>query len=329
MTRDHKTARISTGGYYPPRAESEDGAVSDWDSEYERDVHPAPVQAPVQLPSPTPALEEEEEDPEEIEPVEEDEEETVPVIDISSDEEEAQEEDVHVGVQHGSPSHGSSPSHGGSPSHGSSHSQGNSGGEGGPNPPMGWIMKDHFPDPTTIYSKFHYRLVRLLVKHYSDWEAGLLYVCTEYRHPLQATYWRAMVVVTSKTAVGKAAEMEFFHPTQCATMRESIDEAALGAWVYLRGYRPEAREDEVDRYLPVGNQHEEGWTMENAGGLVEPAARQVGDLAVDLMHKCDQLREKLHDTEEALKKMMTEEDDKREARGEARLYDKFEAPSRP
>ena len=65
------------------------------------------------------------------------------------------------------------------------------------------------------------------------------YVCTEHAHPLKDTYWKTRVCISIRDEQKDAYQLDsnYAHHAHCATMEDSIEDAAAVACVGLRGRR--------------------------------------------------------------------------------------------
>ena len=88
------------------------------------------------------------------------------------------------------------------------------------------------------------------------------YVCEEHTHPLEDTYWNTRVCITIKDEQKGAYQLDsnYAHHAHCATMEDSIEDAAAEACIGLHGRRFEDMKNDQYRFLP--HQHPElGWAM--------------------------------------------------------------------
>jgi hypothetical protein len=53
---------------------------------------------------------------------------------------------------------------------------------------MGWTVKIYHKAGGDAVS--HHRLVEMLSAYFADWHPTMEYVCWEYTHPLEDTYWK-------------------------------------------------------------------------------------------------------------------------------------------
>jgi hypothetical protein len=61
---------------------------------------------------------------------------------------------------------------------------------------MGWTVKIYHKARGDAVS--HHRLVGMLSAYFADWHPAVEYVCWEYTHPLEDTYWKARVSIFLK-----------------------------------------------------------------------------------------------------------------------------------
>jgi hypothetical protein len=54
----------------------------------------------------------------------------------------------------------------------------------------------------------HHRLVGILIHYYADWNATVEYVCNEYTHPLEDTYWKSKVCIFPRDEEKEAYQLD-------------------------------------------------------------------------------------------------------------------------
>ena len=75
---------------------------------------------------------------------------------------------------------------------------------------IGWKCKYYFkPAPETAY--YHTLLTHVLDDYYPDLHASISYYCAEYQHPLEATFWKVVLVVTAWNDIKNGHEVETVH----------------------------------------------------------------------------------------------------------------------
>lgn len=280
------------------QVEEEDGYAQE-DEEYSQQA-PSPMPSPTPTPEPTLELEEEDE---ELESVGEDQE----IIDISDDEMNVAQDDGHP----------PSPPHDGS-----------DGGDGSP-PPMGWTVKERRLRTCDTIS--HHRLVGILSHYYADWNPTVEYVCTEYTHPLEATYWKSAVTIFSAEEGQEPQLLEriHFHWGHRSTMESSIEDAAFQACLSLRGHRHEPMQHDHHRFLPYEDSAVEGgWAVRNPEGL-DPVSRVMVHFGHDMMMKVRSLENMVYQQGKDMKRLQKHIDDLRASMGELKIYEKLEPSLRP
>ena len=88
------------------------------------------------------------------------------------------------------------------------------------------------------------------------------YVYNEHTHPLDDTYWKTRVCISIKDEQKGAYQLDsnYARHAHCATMEDSIEDAATVACMGLHGRRFEDMKDDQYRFLPC--QHPElEWAM--------------------------------------------------------------------
>ena len=65
------------------------------------------------------------------------------------------------------------------------------------------------------------------------------YVCNEHTHPLEDTYWNTRVCISIRDGEKEAYQLDlsYAHHAHCATMEDSIEDAAAVACMGLHGRR--------------------------------------------------------------------------------------------
>jgi hypothetical protein len=85
----------------------------------------------------------------------------------------------------------------------------------------------------------HRRLVGMLAAYFADWNPAVEYVCWEYTHPLEDTYWKSRVSIFPRDEEKEAYQLDrmFSHKGRRATKEDSIEDAAFEACMGLRYLR--------------------------------------------------------------------------------------------
>jgi len=88
-------------------------------------------------------------------------------------------------------------------------------------------------------SASHHRLLGILHTFYADWDTSVEYVCNEYMHNLEDTYWKSRVCIYIKDEEKDAYQLDstYFHWARRATMDDSIENVAYEACMGLHGRR--------------------------------------------------------------------------------------------
>ena len=289
MVRANKTARISTGGYHPPRYQYEPMEPQEESSPEHEETPPPSDQAS------EPELSQVESEPEE-EPQE--------FILISDDEEE------------GAPGGGQPPS---PPQDGPA--------EDDESPPIGWTRKVYHKASCNAPS--HHRLVGMLENYFSDWDGVVEYSCIEYTHPLENTYWKSKVLIFPKDVEKDAylKDRGYRHDGHRATMEESMEEAAFTACLFLREQRFGNMRWDIHRYLPRLDP-EQGWGMLEPTDL-DPVSRVMVYFAHEMVEKHLKLQDMVIAQGKALKRCYKMIDDHREREGQPKIYGKLDYEPRP
>jgi hypothetical protein len=131
----------------------------------------------------------------------------------------------------------------------------------------------------------------MLVAYFGDWNSAVEYVCWEYTHLLEDTYWKSRTSIFPKDEEKGAYQLDrmYSHTGRRATMEASIEDAAFEACMGLRYLRFDSMKHDVHCYFP----HEHpvlGWAMMELVQL-EPLARMMVNFAYDMMERKLQLEE--------------------------------------
>jgi hypothetical protein len=73
----------------------------------------------------------------------------------------------------------------------------------------------------------HHRLVGMLSAYFADWHPAMEYVCWEYTHLLEDTYWKTRPSIFPKDEEKGAYQLDmmYSHMGRRATMEASIEDA--------------------------------------------------------------------------------------------------------
>ena len=111
------------------------------------------------------------------------------------------------------------------------------------------------------------------------------YVCNEYTHPLEDTYWKSRVCIYIKDEENGAYQLDtnYSHWGRRATMEDSIQDAAFEACLGLYGRRFDDMKGDQYHFLPR-QQPELEWAMMDPEGM-DPTTQVMVDFAYDLVEK--------------------------------------------
>ena len=78
------------------------------------------------------------------------------------------------------------------------------------------------------------------------------YVYNEHTYPLEDTYWKTRVCISIGDEQKEAHQLysNYVHHAHCATMEDSIEDAAVVACMGLRGRRFDDMKEDQYRFLP-------------------------------------------------------------------------------
>ena len=127
------------------------------------------------------------------------------------------------------------------------------------NEEIGWKCKYYFkPAPETTY--YHTLLTHVLDDYFTDLHASINYYCAEYQHPLEATFWKVELVVTTWNDIKNAHEVETVHSATArwAYALDGMEDATQDAYIYYHGRHFDSMKEDRFRFLPR-NDHEGNW----------------------------------------------------------------------
>jgi hypothetical protein len=98
-----------------------------------------------------------------------------------------------------------------------------------PPPPIGWTVKIYHKARGDSVS--HHRLVGMLTAYFADWNPAVEYVCWEYTHSLEDTYWKSRASIFPRDEEKGAYQLDrmYSHMGCRATMEASIEDTAFEA----------------------------------------------------------------------------------------------------
>jgi hypothetical protein len=148
---------------------------------------------------------------------------------------------------------------------------------------MGWTVKIYHKARGDSVS--HHRLMRMLTAYFADWHPAVQYVCWEYTHPLEDTYWKVRASIFPKDEEKEAYQLDrmYSHVGRRATMEASIEYAAFEACMGLRYLRFDSMKHDVHRYFPRAHT-DLGWAMMDLVQL-EPLPRVMVNIVYDMMER--------------------------------------------
>ena len=181
-----------------------------------------------------------------------------------------------------------------------------------PTPAMGWTTKVWYKSGCES-SVLHHRLMGILQTYYADWDAAMEYVCEEQTHPLEDTYWktRACISIRDEEKEAYQLDLNYTHWAHCATIEDSIEDAASEACMGLRGHHPKLE-----------------WAIMDPKGI-DPTTQVMVNFACELVEKNRRLKHQLKAQEESLKRYQQVIDDQRECLSLLRIYEKLPHKPRP
>jgi hypothetical protein len=158
-----------------------------------------------------------------------------------------------------------------------------------PPPPMGWTVRIYHRNGGNVVS--HLRLVGMLTAYFADWHPAVEYVCWEYTHPPEDTYWKARASIFTHKQERGAYQLDrmFSHVGHRATIEDSIEDAAFEACMGLRHLRFNSMKHDIHRYFSRAHP-DLGWAMTDLVQL-EPLHRVMVNLVYDMMDRKLQLEE--------------------------------------
>ena len=108
------------------------------------------------------------------------------------------------------------------------------------------------------------------------------YICNEHTHPLEDTYWKTRVCISIRDGEKEAYQLDsnYAHHAHCATMEDSIEDAAVVAYMGLCGHCFDDMKEDQYRFLP--HQHPDlGWAIMDPEGT-DPTTQVMVNYAYEL-----------------------------------------------
>jgi len=116
---------------------------------------------------------------------------------------------------------------------------------------MGWTSRDKFMEADED-AHYHTLLTGVLASYYPEFAATVCYLCSEHKHPLENTYWKAEVIIIARNNVDNSDEVESIHQSRVrrASAYGSMEDAAQAAYFHYHGRRFKAMQKDRYRFLP-------------------------------------------------------------------------------
>jgi hypothetical protein len=164
----------------------------------------------------------------------------------------------------------------------------------------------------------------MLSAYFVDWHPTVKYICWEYTHPLEDTYWKARASIFPKDEEKGAYQLDrmYAHMGRRATMEASIEDAAFEACMDLRYLRFDSMKHYVHRYFPHAHP-DLGWAMMDPVQL-EPLPRVMVNFVYDMMERKLQLEEMVKAQGKTIKRCQAMIDELRANQGMAKIYETLE-----
>ena len=155
------------------------------------------------------------------------------------------------------------------------------------------------------------------------------YVCEEYTHPLEDTYWKTRVCLSIWDEEKEAYQLDasYSHHARSATMEDGIEDVAAEAYMGLYGRRFEDMKEDQYRFLP--HQHPElEWAMMDPQGT-DPTTQVMVHFGCELVGKIRRLKDQLKAQQEILKRYQQVIDDQRVSLHLPRIYENLSHKPHP
>ena len=163
----------------------------------------------------------------------------------------------------------------------------------------------------------------ILQTYYADWDTAMEYVYNKHTHPLEETYWKTRVCISIQDGKKEAYQLDsnYVHHAHCATMEDSVEDAAAAAYMGLRGRRFEDMKEDQYRFLP--RQHPQlEWVMMDPQGM-DPSTQMMVHFGCELVGKIQRLENQLKAQQETLKRYQQVIDDQRVSHSLIMIYEKL------
>jgi hypothetical protein len=111
----------------------------------------------------------------------------------------------------------------------------------------------------------------MLAEYYLDFAAQVKYYYVEYKHPVEENYWKTRIIITAWNSADDSHEIETTHSHRAkrANAYDSMEDAALEAYVYYHGCRFYDMQENRYRFLPR-HDHEDKTSVVLTPSAVDP-----------------------------------------------------------
>jgi hypothetical protein len=127
---------------------------------------------------------------------------------------------------------------------------------------IGWTTRNKFKEAPKD-AHYHNLLTTMLAEYYPDFAASVKYYCVEHKHPVEATYWKTNVIITTWNNTDQSQDVvtTHSHRSRRASAYDGMEDAAQEAYLHYHGRRFEDMQDNRYRYLPRYDLKEKTWAV--------------------------------------------------------------------
>jgi hypothetical protein len=127
---------------------------------------------------------------------------------------------------------------------------------------IGWTTRNKFKEAPKD-AHYHNLLTTMLAEYYPDFAASVKYYCAEHKHPVEATYWKTNVIITTWNNTDQSQDVvtTHSHRSRGASAYDSMEDATQEAYLHYHGRCFEDMQNNRYRYLPRYDPKEKTWAV--------------------------------------------------------------------
>jgi hypothetical protein len=163
----------------------------------------------------------------------------------------------------------------------------------------------------------------MLAEYYPDLAASVKYYCADYKHPVEATYWKTNVIITAWNNTDQSQDVVTIHShlSRCASAYDSMEDAAQEAYLHYHGRRFEDMQDNCYMFLPRYDPVEKTWAV-LAPSASDPTIDTTARHLSSMQEANKALREELRAAQKSEKHLQKQIDEMAVQLGQPTMYKK-------